>query len=202
MAIAFDAGTNGGAATTFSHTVTTAAGRLLLVVTARDGGAGPSGVTYAGVAMTSLLTITLGTFSVTVWYLLGPATGANDVVVSGLSGSTTTCLAASWSGARNSGFPDASATSSGSGTPYTKSLTTIAANAWIAFITVNDINTASAGTGSTTRVNGTGIAVDVFDSGAVSPGSNSMTVTQAGGPNWASAMVSFGPATPSMLAVF
>lgn len=202
--VAFAAATSGGLGTaSFSHNSGTGGSRILWVVTSSDGG-GASGVTYGGVAMTELVSasFSLGAFTVKVWYLLNPLSGSNTVAASGMGG-TFTVGALTYSGARQAGIPDAVAVSSGSGTPYTKSLTTVTPNAWILFVTMNDINTSAASTGSTQRIASAGVVLDIYDSnGPLAPGSNSMSVTQAGGPNWGSAMVSFAPDVPSMFVVF
>lgn len=203
MAIAFD-NSAGSALSSFAFTVGTGASRLLLVITGSDGGAS-SAVTYAGVAMTSSPgSFSFNGFAVRLWYLFAPASGSNTLAVTGLGGTQWTA-AVSYSGARQTSYPDASGTNtSGANVNYSESITTLADNAWTVLAVMNDINTSSAGAGSTSRVLGLGVVLDVYDSnGALAPGSHAMAVTQAGGPSWASAMVSIAPAgVPSMFTVF
>ncbi len=85
--VIFDAASSGSSTAstskTQSHTVASQENRLLLVfVECSDAGERtPSGVTYNAVAMTQVgSTVTNGDRSVSVWRLVAPATGANDVV--------------------------------------------------------------------------------------------------------------------------
>jgi peptidoglycan/xylan/chitin deacetylase (PgdA/CDA1 family) len=84
MAVAFDAGTNGNGATSFSHTVGAGGtNRYLIVGVGYNGSQAvvPSGITYAGVAMTLLHRSALsGVLTSESWGLVAPATGANNVV--------------------------------------------------------------------------------------------------------------------------
>src|SRR3990167_10978175 len=121
MAIAFNATTNGTETATspltFSHTPA-GANRLLVVAVLVGSGTDPdcSGVTYNGVAMTLVgskrAISTLG--QVSLWYILNPATGAHNAVVS-FSGTSVTCdaTATTYTGAGQSGQPEAIAGESG-----------------------------------------------------------------------------------------
>jgi len=85
----FDA-QSGGVATsttsiTLSHTVGTAQGSRLLVVgvaTKDTSTSGPSGITYAGDALTKIDTSTKDNASATIFYMVNPDTGSNNIVVS------------------------------------------------------------------------------------------------------------------------
>lgn len=94
MAIAFDAVSTGNDAAdptslTWSHTTTTDSNRVLIVATSTEADTGHtaqtvSGITYGGVALTKVRTdyITGDTDNGSeLWYLIAPATGANNVVV-------------------------------------------------------------------------------------------------------------------------
>jgi hypothetical protein len=89
-AIAHDATTPGtevtsGTTHTTSHTTAAGSNRLIKVVVTWDttGGLTVSGVTYNGVALSSLAQCNtpFGSKAVQLWYLVAPATGANNVVV-------------------------------------------------------------------------------------------------------------------------
>lgn len=115
MAIAFDNKTqNTSSATTFSHTTT--GGNLILIVKVVT----PStvtGVTYAGVSMTQAgvaVNVLDANTNVYLFYLKAPATGANNVVISGPA--TCTSSAISFTGAKQTGGVDVS-------TPYYNSVT-------------------------------------------------------------------------------
>ena len=85
----FDAATTGTAANagslTFSHSVGAAGTNRLLIVAVSIDNRTVSGVTYNGVAMTSVGSATNGKQISHMWRLIAPATGANNVVVT-LSG--------------------------------------------------------------------------------------------------------------------
>lgn len=73
-----------GGSVTFSHTVTASESDLVLIVCAEtgDGDADPTGVTYNAVSMTKAVSV--GESSVvnsSLWYLIDPDTGANNVVI-------------------------------------------------------------------------------------------------------------------------
>lgn len=72
---------------TFSHTCTGSNRILIVGVSTEDTGSAdkvPTGVTYNTVALTKVVSAQIGDPSVTVslWYLVAPATGANDIVIS------------------------------------------------------------------------------------------------------------------------
>lgn len=194
MPIAFDAatdgGNNGGASTslTFSHACS-GSDRLLIVIVAGDsfGGADDvTGVTYGGVPME--LVGKRAPAASNRWnylYLLeNPASGANNVVVSASSTHYLLAGAASYTGAAQTGQPDASTTNDGGGsvTSLTTSVTVVAADSWLVCgenaYTGN--NPPAAGTGTTRRTfdapfGGWGL----FDSnGAVAAGSRSLQTTR------------------------
>lgn len=86
-ALTLDAESEGGATNsaslTISHTVAVKPHRVLVVMVASVHD--PSGVTYGGTALTELADANSGGWA-TMWYLANPATGTNNVVVSGSSG--------------------------------------------------------------------------------------------------------------------
>ena len=100
-AIAFDnfvgMGTN---PTTVSFTVGSNPGRIMFVACTHDRNAGDT-VEYNGVAMTGLTSMTDNqNYLVTSYYLLNPASGANNITIS--SASNYWCAAASYSGVKQS----------------------------------------------------------------------------------------------------
>lgn len=156
MAIVFDSATNGSSTTgtslTFSHTVT--GSKTILFV----GGLGSTasdkwtGVTYNGVAMTRQYAVQMGSDRwAYLYYLIAPATGANNVVISSAS-DFISGNAVSYSGVKQTGFPDASNNNLlASGTPNTNTLTTVADNSWHIMFGGAASGTPTAGTGSTIR---------------------------------------------------
>ncbi len=206
MAIAQDALVNGGESSsgvssyTYSHTCT--GSNLCLIVAVYDrSGDTTTGVTYNGVAMSQLKKATVPTqgFEVYLYGLINPATGAHNVVIS-RSGSTSTItgLSVSYTGVKQSGLPDASASGTATTQTITTSLTTVAGN------TVALTATATPNGGGITASTG---ATELNHSGAfmlarsttfpiVSPGSYSMTIDGGSGSNQdAQVMISLAPPT-------
>lgn len=210
MAIAFDTATDGGlvnpgTSLSWSHTCTGA--NLALLVGVRSTTAvtdNVSGVTYNGVSC-SLLAHVSGSMGLaratSLWLLLGPATGANTIVVSGTS-DVIMAEAGSYTGVKQSSQPDATGTNTSFVTAVTVSLTTIADNCWVVAVFGNNGGTPTAGSGTTFRVtsaNGIGFG---DSNGVVHPaGSYSMTATQAGSSadtGVAASLAPAGGAAPSL----
>lgn len=186
-AIAFDAATNGGSSFTnspsWSHTTTGA--NLILLVGCEASSAltsdPVSAVKYNSVSMT--LATTSGYHGsavggVDLWFLFAPTTGANTVAVT--SSGNVWCFSASYSGVKQSGFPDASVV-----VPYTPSqstivttLTTVADNAWTGQFSANGNGASTNGAGTTIRVHADSAAWAFADSNAAitPPASNTLTV--------------------------
>ena len=114
-AIAFDAAvddTNAGAASlTFSHTCTGDNLILFVGVSSGSGTTLPTGVTYGGEAMSLVNSGTRTTVLGALYMKVGPLTGANNVVITyaGAQGDIIG-VAVSYTGAKQSGQPNTSAT--------------------------------------------------------------------------------------------
>lgn len=107
---------------TFSHTTgASLSGGLLVVTFAWSTTATTvSGVTYAGVAMTSGVAQATNR-ATAIWYLYNPTAGANNVVISGSGNFGRICAGSqTWSGANSTQTPQ---TQTGSGTSATPSIT-------------------------------------------------------------------------------
>lgn len=108
MAIVFDAASGVGATisggtVTKAHTVTAAgSGRIILVgvyvYIGSDTSGDITGVTYAGDTLTKLYENRRGNYKIYLWYLVAPATGANNVVLTGVSCSSVGVAIASYTG--------------------------------------------------------------------------------------------------------
>lgn len=207
MAIAYDAtahGNTGGATSlTFSHTCSTGQDRILWVGF-RVGSSSDvaTGVTYGGVAMTQAIKRqdTSGSQYVYLYYLIAPATGANNVVIS-LSGSNSIIgISASYTGANQSGQPDATGSQVAQpGTTITASATVVSSNCWVVSFIGNDgalAMTGSTGVGAV-RDNGS-FASNVTSLGdsntTVATGSYGMTWTSSS-QNLAEVVASFSPSS-------
>lgn len=199
MPIAFDATANdleSGTTATFSHPCT-GSDRLLFVTAVVGSGNTVSGVTYNGVAMTNVPTnspVSNPSGAVLyLFYLINPATGANNVVVTAAVSDTIRAVSASYTGVKQSGQPDASGNGTASGAAsITDSITTVADDCWVIAATSNTVDVATNGTGYVNRGNSAGVGIG--DSGAaVAPGSNSQTVNTSGSANWAIIQASIAP---------
>ena len=210
MAIAIDNSTTGentsGTSTSFSYT-TSGSDRLLLVNTMQRGGSGfnVTGITYNGVPMIqvgSTQSQESGQSKQNFWYLLNPALGSNTMVIT--SNGTQNPMdysIASYTGVKQTGFPDAS-TQNGSttGSSFTGTVSTVAANCW----TVMGISglqrpwSISSGIGTIRTQNASYLSAIADSSGAiVSPGSTSLNIGQNASGFYMYSMVSFAPALTS-----
>lgn len=133
MAIAFDAATKSsgtGTSITYAHTCT--GSNLILFVLAYGYPNPATGTTYNGVAMTRVTDqiMNAGGPYISVFYLINPATGSNNVVVSGAGLEGSSC--ASYTGVKQSAQPDAfDSAQVDSASGVTDSITTVADNCWI-----------------------------------------------------------------------
>jgi len=87
------------------------------------------------------------------WYLVAPATGANNIVASFSSQLYSWCTSASYTGVSQIGFPDASdSTSDASGDTITGTVTTTVDNCWTVMSACSaNASDLAAGTGTTIR---------------------------------------------------
>lgn len=195
MAIAYDSSSYGEASgvnsVTYSHTCS-GSDRLLFVGALSQGSDNLTGITYNGVSMTQVNKQAKGSDYLYLYYLIAPATGANNVVVS-RSGSTGVLwsTSSSYTGARQSSVPDAQATTSNSGTSITGTVTTVSDNCWLVGTAFCDNLGYSAGTGTTLRQTQSTV---IFDSAsATTPaGSDSLIINCTNGNN-AICVASFAP---------
>lgn len=187
MALAFD--THGmnyvASGTTNTQSITPTTADVLIVYTMVPLARTVSGITWNGVALTSIDTQSASFFKLQAWYLKSPATGSNSLVATVDSSSESYVGAMFYSGADLTTQPDVSAKqNNASGTTITQTVTTVADNAWLTCCTLADAGGLAASTGSTQRANQFG-AFGIFDSnGAKSPaGSYSMVQTTNSGNN-------------------
>jgi hypothetical protein len=206
-AIAHDAdagshASSGSSSLSWSHTCT--GSNLILFVAVGTGNNSPS-VTYNSVSMTQVASTSQSGYYTYLFYLVAPATGSHNVVVTLNSGTNVIFgQSTSYTGAKQSGVPDASttATDAGTGNPLAPSVTTVANNAWTVASFVSASSAApTAGTGATLRHedhDGSPMSAALFDSdGALTPaGSHSMTMNAANNSAYkAGVMASFAPDT-------
>lgn len=199
MAIAFDAKSNldGDVGTTHTWPHTCTGANLVLLVGGRDqAGSTVTGATYNGVPMTQISALVLdGTDTDYFFYLLNPATGTNNIVVTFSASSSWYGKGASYTGVSQVGFPDAAQTNTGSAaTSLTGTVTTVADNAWTVMFADNDTGAFSAGGGTTIRTTVGNQAMTIADSnGAITPaGSTTLNLTMASS-KYTYSMVSMAP---------
>lgn len=207
MAIAYDTSTNGnfvsGTTRTFSHTCT--GSDLILFVEAVINTSTDliTGVTYNGVSMTRIQTVSPNANRrLYLYYLIAPATGANNVVITASSSTAIGGNAASYTGVAQSGtIIDVSTTATDTSSPVDTTVTTTIDDCWTILCTTTDSTTAfTASTNSTLRTsNTTYVDVRIFDNnGAINPaGSYTMTVTNTnvnGSSPASTIMAAFAPA--------
>ena len=152
MAIAKDNGSRPAAATVTEMTVAfTVSGtnRILYVGINGDSGASDltTGVTYAGVAMTLITSRRKDSDRwQSFWYLLAPATGSNNVVITNSSSSYTDPSFVSLTGVKQQAHEASNTGAVVSGTSLSVSVTTISPNAWVVGYGGCGVNVASFGT--------------------------------------------------------
>lgn len=210
MAIALDTSTDIGGVTatslTGSHTCTGA--NLILWVVVRKFVDDVTSVTYNGDAMTQAVK-KQGTGSslghIYLYYLINPDTGAHDVVVNASTSGFIAAFATSYTGASQTGQPDATSSTSqngvGSGSNYAQSVTTVADNCWVVggFHCTGTGTNMAAGANTTERQKrSTTATLAMYDSnGAVTPaGVRTLNASvSSGSQDWWSAIASFAPDT-------
>lgn len=199
MAIAFNAGSgaNGSAGTTqtLSHTCT-GSNLILWVSVFSNNSHTITGVTYNGVSMTSAISVnSSGNEWEDLYYLINPATGANNIVASfSTSCPNPSVSGASFTGAKQSGQPDGTTSGTGNAASATGSITTVADNCMAVFMMRCQGGLVSASTNAT-KVNGQLLGELFYSTAAKTPaGTLSIAVTMVSGV-YGYVMTSFSPAT-------
>ncbi len=136
MALAFDAasGANGSSVSslTFSHTIT-GSDPVLSVLTGINNNIAVTGITYNGVALTQVSGAAqsgVNTYT-DAWLIIGPATGANNVVVTWASAGSRTCaIGISLSGGHQTTQPDIGGGATATGTSVSTTLSLTADQCW------------------------------------------------------------------------
>lgn len=143
------------------------------------------------VAMTFIAKINNGSEEVYLYYIVNPDSGTNTVTASFSTNVVSRMSVSTYTGASQTGVPDASATGQ-STNGGTGTLTTIANNCWAVMFVRGSTNVV-ASTNSTERPSAAGSTSAIFDSnGAITPaGSFSMSYTDTGPSAWV--MASFAP---------
>lgn len=213
MAIAFDASTDlgisasgdGSKTITTAHTVT-GSNTILFVATASsstNGSSSISGVTYNGVSMTQVTSdVQIPTNSyLGLWYLIGPATGTNNVIISltQSGGGRVWGAAISYTGARQSSQPDAFNTGTATAqTSLTVAVTTVADNCiLVGNMASKNVGPVTAGTNTQSRQNYSQANIIDSPTAQTPAGSHSLQGTEVSSDNFAGIVASIAPFTTS-----
>lgn len=203
MAIAFDAtdpGSQGAGSTTHSWSHTCTGSNLMLIVSAISDNNVDSitGVTYNSVALTKLASAQIsGARYVYLWYLIAPATGANTVVVTSSGTEYSGGRSISYTGVKQTGFPDSQSTATSTGVNITGTTTVVATDCWTVMVNVHDGGgwaPPTAGSGTTGRQLDS-IAGICDSNGTVATGARSLILDGGSGSGGnACVIASFAPA--------
>lgn len=135
------------------------------------------------------------------WYLIGPSTGSHTYSIT-FTGSFATGVVATYSGAAQSGQPDASTTATATSTPtFSNALTPTANNCWVTAYVNNSNQPTVAGASTTIRKSDTSSSALADTNIAVSPvASTTLNFTNSGpsSASWAIVMASIAPFTASV----
>lgn len=199
MAIAFDAGSSGntgsGSSLTVAHTCT-GSNRILWVMGFTTGNDTVTGITYNAVAMTQAVKkTTASSQTVYLYYLVAPATGANNIVLSDSGTNNLTIVGMSFTGASQTGVPDATSSNNNTGTTASVSLTTIADNCMVVAGYRFNTGTKTAGAGTTNVGGFANPAEGSYLTTAKTPaGVVTMTEDSTASTIWGGVIASFAPA--------
>lgn len=164
-------------------------------------------VTYGGQSMTSITAFQgimssdlVGEYN-RIFYLINPPTGAQNIIFTWTGGNTYVGYrVASYTGAKQTGQPDANATNEGASvSSLTSNLTTVADNCWTVLCSRSRAASSSAGSGTTLR--STAQSYSFADSnGAITPaGSTSLALNYASATNMTQVIVSIAPAVDTFI---
>lgn len=137
MAIQRDAATKQrtttGNTNTFAHTCSTGLNRILILTVQLQDGSRTATATYGGVSMTAIdsTVYTPNGALHYIFYLINPASGTNNVVVTASANTWIGAYATSYIGAKQSGQPDGSVKGTATSTTHSVTLSVTAANSWI-----------------------------------------------------------------------
>lgn len=203
--IAYDNGTYAQATTgtslTFSHT-TAGSDRLLLVMGHdKQGTTVVTGITYNSVAMTKAVTKANAAGendrSITLWYLIAPASGANNVVVTASESVSLRFHALSFINVHQTVFTDGTDTSPDSTGTISTDITTTIDNDWMVMFAKDDSGSvtysSTTGDGMLLTLDAGGHAIAVTGAPITPAGANTMTLSQSSAQNAGAVAFAFAP---------
>jgi hypothetical protein len=175
-----------------------------------------STVTWNGVSMTKAATQKYDTatpyLGVSLWYIIAPADGVTSIVAT-WTGTIDTggAIASFFTGAKQSGIPDASNGAqdvSASGTSPSVNVTTVADNSWVIDCVYDKVSPTLTVGGGQTQIaqlapNGGGDSAASSYEGPKTPaGSVTMSWTASAGDDWATIAASFAPAVAATTFIY
>jgi hypothetical protein len=182
-----------------SHTCT-GSNLILWCLMQNENQSGFNSITYGGVQLTEAITYNMtNSQQISLWYLIAPATGSNTFAVDRI-GTVNDCQMqiVSYTGAKQSGVPDASISANNTtSTSLTTTLTTVADNTISVLVGYSNGSQPTAGTNSSLIASIDTDRCTAFDSTGVGPktppGSFAMTFTNDVSIIDAAVMASFAP---------
>jgi hypothetical protein len=208
-AVTYDTATSGtsasaGTTLSWSHTVANQSNRVLVVgVTAEytSNACQASTVTYGGQSLTKITQNVAGTSSyacASLWYLLAPNVGTNTITVTYQSSITNKTAGVVGLYNVKQAAPDASNSNFNNSGATSTSVTTLAANSWVADVLASGqaVGNLAAGAGQTSRWtqdSGSTESSGMSTKSVASPGATSMTWTQTGINRSAQVVAAFAP---------
>lgn len=191
-----------GSSLSFSHTISNNSNGIVFVgvVGSQDTQTDTvSGVTYGGAPMTFVgraenIGLQQGGY-VSMYYLLAPPLGTQNVVVSFSTSTRADAIAASYTGAKQSAQPNAFQVKTDTviSNIASNSVTTTVDNAWVAMISLASGGTGTAGGGTVIRTQGPQAQVWSDSGGPVSPAGTKSLILQNHVGNYGSVIVSITP---------
>lgn len=184
---------------TVSHTVTGTDTILWLGAVAYGAADAITGATYNGVAMTQAYEGAQGSNAyIYLFYLVNPATGANNAVISQSGSGNIDGVVASYTGARQTGVPDGSASATSTSATATMSLNTTADNSWGVGVTWT--NRDNSNNTNTNIIGGKTSQFSMFDTnGALTPaGAQTLSITLSSSSTWIISGMSFAPSASAV----
>lgn len=179
------------ASITLAHVMSATANGIILAQLSwfdSSGKGDPTSIKYAGVSLTKSIANVSGSYSNQWWYLINPATGNNDMVVtwSGAINDNATLITYSATGAKQSAQPDSTGhNEDASNTAITANITTVLATTLLVdgFLDIDNTGAPTAGASQTqrnTQTSGNGFLAACSEKVAASAGATTMSYTKNG----------------------
>lgn len=200
MAIAFDAASNGtdnspnSSPMTLSHTCTGSDRFLVVGLYTAASNSRTTSVTYNGVAMTQAIKNENNPSGETteIWYLMNPASGANNIVITLSTDTPIEVCAASYTGVLG-GLDNSAVASNTSTTSFAGSVTTVADNCWYVMFARNNADVYGSGAGTTRRANQGACSICDGNAAKTPAGSATLTLTVGGSYAHGGSLLSMSP---------